>query len=132
MRAQIFLMVLALSGGLAPGEIAPPPRLGLPSSPVIVTAADTSRTSGKEGRPSCISLWAEARYRNYGYDPIVHLASRCPVEVPCSVSTDVSPAPIEVVLEPNARVEVLTFRGSPQSSFTPYVTCRAAASDSPS
>jgi hypothetical protein len=71
----------------------------------------------------CVNHWAEARYRNYGYDHIVHLSSNCRTEVVCLVSTNVSPNNVRVALAPGAEKEVLTYRGSPSREFTPNVRC---------
>ncbi|MFH2009514.1 MAG: hypothetical protein ABI333_23175 [bacterium] len=71
----------------------------------------------------CISTWAEARYRAYGYDHIVHIRSRCKKAAVCDVSTDVSPKVQKVGVGAGAHVSVLTFKGSPARSFTPRVSC---------
>lgn len=63
------------------------------------------------------------RYRNYGYDHIVHLRSRCKLDAFCEVSRDVTPKPVEVVVAPRGRRDVLLFR-SPTQQFTARVECR--------
>jgi hypothetical protein len=73
--------------------------------------------------PSCVRFWPEARYRNYGYDHVVHLNSRCHRTASCSVSTDVNPKVIAVAVAPGEHVEVVTFRGSPMPEFTAIVEC---------
>lgn len=74
--------------------------------------------------PSCVEFWPEVRYRNYGYDHVVHLLSRCEIRAYCAVSSDVNPQPIDVLVPPREHIQVLTFRGSPASQFTPKVVCR--------
>jgi hypothetical protein len=74
-----------------------------------------------------VTVRAEARYANYGYDHIVHLANRCDAAFVCSVSTDVNPTPIEARLGGGKTTEVLTFRGSPARVFTPRAVCRATS-----
>jgi hypothetical protein len=73
--------------------------------------------------PDCVDVWGEARYRNYGYDHIVHLANRCSEAVECDVWTDVNPNRTRVAVSAGARAEVLTFRGSPSREFTANAEC---------
>lgn len=74
--------------------------------------------------PTCVEVWPEVRYRNYGYDHIVHLYSRCEIDAYCKVSSDVNPNPTDVVVPKGEEVQVLTFRASPAREFTPRVECR--------
>jgi hypothetical protein len=71
----------------------------------------------------CVTVTTEAIYRNYGYDHIVHLSSGCAGTVTCVVTTDVSPEPQRVTLEPKGHADVLTFRGSPARAFTAHADC---------
>jgi hypothetical protein len=73
---------------------------------------------------ACVEFQAEARFRNNGYDHIVHLRSRCDKHTYCSVATDVNPTPVNVEVPPRQQLSVLTFRGSPAREFTPKLTCR--------
>ena len=72
----------------------------------------------------CIRSSSEARYRNGGYDHLVFITNACTPDARCKVTTDVNPAPIEVTVPGKSTVDVLTWRGSPASTFTPYVTCK--------
>jgi hypothetical protein len=72
----------------------------------------------------CVRFWAEARYRPYGYDHIVHLVNVCKLEARCLVSTDVDPEPMRVIAPPEEHIEVTTRRGSPASQFMAAVVCR--------
>lgn len=72
----------------------------------------------------CVEVWGEARYRNYGYDHIVHLKSHCPTAASCDVSTNVNPEAVRAVVLPQQHLEVLTFRGSPAREFIPRAECR--------
>lgn len=74
--------------------------------------------------PDCIEVWGEARYRNMGYDHIVHVNNRCSDSAVCDVATDVNPVAIRVTVPSRQEVEVLTFRGSPAREFIPRVECR--------
>jgi hypothetical protein len=93
--------------------------LGLTASlfVAVVTRADAP----------CVGVSSRAVYRNYGYDHIVYLTSRCDRAATCDVSTDVNPTAEHVTVPPKERIEVLTFRGSPASAFTPHVTCRPSS-----
>ena len=72
---------------------------------------------------SCVRYRGEARYRNYGYDHVVHLTSTCAKVAVCSVATDAAPEPVGVRLAPAERLEVVTLRGSPARSFVARVAC---------
>lgn len=74
----------------------------------------------------CVTVRAEARYRNYGYDHLVHLKSTCPEATICEVSTDVQPKVHRVTLAPGASATVITMVGSPARAFTPRVSCSEA------
>jgi hypothetical protein len=90
------------------------------------SAVGTAR-SGPAKHVTCVDAWPEARYRNYGYDHIVHLINRCDVRMSCQVATNVNPSATPVALAPGEKREVLTFRGSPAREFTPTARCQAAA-----
>jgi hypothetical protein len=74
--------------------------------------------------PNCVLWWPEARYRNFGYDHIVHLYNRCKEPAECTVSTDTNPTPVVVTVESDEHMELLMFRGSPAREFVPTVDCR--------
>jgi hypothetical protein len=73
----------------------------------------------------CFETENEARYRPYGYDHYVIIRNGCVHDLVCSVSTNVNPGPIEVVVPVGATVEVLTYQRSPARTFTSTVTCSA-------
>lgn len=88
------------------------------------SANSRARTADvRQQDPTCVAFWPEVRYRNYGYDHVVHLYSRCDVRAYCAVSSDVNPQATDVVVPPREHVEVVTFRGSPAGQFTPKVVC---------
>jgi hypothetical protein len=74
--------------------------------------------------PACLRSWPEARYRNYGYDHIVHVANDCRARAFCAVSTDVNPHPVEVEIPASGQLEILTCRGCAAREFTPRLECR--------
>lgn len=94
-------------------------------SAVALGASDHGSRAAEEPAVTvaCVRAWPEARYRNYGYDHIVHLYNGCSAAARCRVSTDVAPAPIDVALAVGEKREVVTFRGSPSSQFAFQVSC---------
>jgi hypothetical protein len=73
--------------------------------------------------PACVKQRTEARYRNLGYDHLVHLRNGCDARVACRVSTNVNPEPAELTLSPGEERELVTWRGSPAREFTARVSC---------
>lgn len=71
----------------------------------------------------CVRFWPEVRYRNYGYDHVVHLHNGCPVRASCQVSSDVNPVGVWVSVPSKEDADVFTSRGSPAREFTPKVNC---------
>jgi hypothetical protein len=71
----------------------------------------------------CVTFTTQARYIA-GFDHLVHLTSACEKVAECRVSTNVNPKEQVVRLAPGAKETVLTFRGSPASTFTAKVDCR--------
>src|SRR5204863_312762 len=80
----------------------------------VATASLGARAAGAEAADrsdtslSCVEAWGESRYRNYGYDHVVHLRNRCEKAALCAVSTSVNPDPARVTLAPKEETEVLT------------------------
>jgi hypothetical protein len=112
----------------APGDapVAPPPEHGhrLATREATSTAPQLPFRQREPEAPTCVASWPEVRFRNYGYDHLVHLQSRCALRAFCDVASDVNPKPTRVVIRPREELEVLTFRGSPARQFTPKVECR--------
>lgn len=74
--------------------------------------------------PACIGVRASAPYTGAGYDHIVTLTSSCEKSAACHIVTDVSPQAIDVSLAPGDSRDVLTYRGSPASTFRARVSCQ--------
>ncbi len=74
--------------------------------------------------PACVAVKSDSRYVPYGYNHIVTLTNGCAREARCLVSTDVNPEQRSVDVASNQAVEVLTFMGSPSSTFTAKVSCK--------
>ncbi|HEX7672290.1 MAG TPA: hypothetical protein VF395_21990 [Polyangiaceae bacterium] len=96
---------------------------GLGLLAIMVLASVVVAAPTRNSYPDCVDTWAESRYRNYGYDHIVHVNNRCERSATCQVSTNVNPVPQHVTVLPRQEVEVLTFRGSPSRDFAPRVEC---------
>lgn len=73
---------------------------------------------------NCVQIRAYAAYRGYGFDHIVELRSACTKRAVCSVKTDVNPTAVDEPVAAGETREVLTFRNSPASAFTPTVSCK--------
>jgi hypothetical protein len=99
-----------------------PPRVP-PEVPKRVPPIAAADVAMEEQSPACVRFWPEARYRNYAYDHVVHLNSRCHRVASCNVSTDVNPAVVVVAIAPDERLEVVTSRASQTPEFTPIVEC---------
>lgn len=87
------------------------------------TDAPTPRGPSDAGIPACILVRTESRYVPYGYNHVVVLTNGCARDATCSAATDVNPVPIVVEVRSGATVEVVTFMGSPSSSFVARVNC---------
>lgn len=92
-------------------------------APGVVHGDQAAAARDPEAPVYCVQAWTEARYRNYGYDHIVHIYNGCAIFATCQVSTNVAPKPIVVRVKPASLIEVLTFRGSPSSEFVARVSC---------
>lgn len=95
----------------------------LVSAPVIGRPDPPGQGRDPDAPVYCVQAWSEARYRNYGYDHIVHLYNGCAAFADCRVSTNVAPKPVRVRLKPAELREVITYRGSPAQEFIPRVEC---------
>jgi len=91
---------------------------------VALTGPLALGSPSERSTPTCIDVWGEARYRNYGYDHIVHVNDRCSAAAICDVSTDVNPEVQRFTIAAGQEIEVVTYRGSPSREFRPHVECR--------
>lgn len=73
--------------------------------------------------PDCIRVQAVVRWGADAYNHFVILENGCARRARCQVATDVNPVAQTVELAPGQTLEVITFRGSPASEFTPRVSC---------
>jgi hypothetical protein len=92
---------------------------------VASVASDAEVAAPSASQICIVRYWTEARWRNYGYDHIVHLQNGCRHALRCAVSTDVAPRPVVVSLPSASQREVLTFLGSPARAFSASVACHA-------
>ena len=87
----------------------------------------SAQPRGAEGqRPSCVAVESEARMRAFGFDHVVQVRNGCEQALTCRVSSDVNPSPQSVRVERAGTAEVLLWRGSPASTFSPRVDCELA------
>ena len=93
-------------------------------SPPFPGLAASAPAKPQPDAPACVEHRAEARYRNLGYDHLVHVRNTCDARVACRVSTNVNPEPIELALRPGEERELSTWRGSPAREFTARVVCQ--------
>jgi hypothetical protein len=98
---------VALSPPWAPVDAEPPPRPRPAEAP----------------RLACVRFWTEARFAGVAYNHIVHVANGCSAPVSCAVTTSVNPEPQSVTVPSASKAEVVTFIGSPASTFTADVQC---------
>lgn len=79
--------------------------------------------SAVSGMLPCVAVYAHARYVAFGYDHVVALTNGCARDVTCDVSTDVNPSTVAVDVAVGATAEVVTFKGSPSTTFAATVAC---------
>jgi hypothetical protein len=112
-----------LLGAAALAVSCAPPREFPPHVPPRDPQLTAANAPSQEPVPACVRFWPEARQRNYQYDHIVHLNSRCHRVASCEVSTDVSPTVVVVSISPDEHREVVTALGTQAPEFTPNVRC---------
>lgn len=98
-------------------------RIGVALAAAALVALAAPGLAEGTPAPQCLMWRTEARYRNYGYDHLVHIHNGCEQRAECKVSTDVNPVEHRVTIEPGADATVVTFVGSPSSEFTARVAC---------
>jgi hypothetical protein len=76
-----------------------------------------------EKTPACIRSWGQVVSTLAGYNHIVGIDNGCDRPASCVVSTDLAPDPIQASVPARQKVELVTFRGSPASTFKPKVSC---------
>jgi hypothetical protein len=89
----------------------------------LLTALGSSSPAQTPRTPACIQSWAETRYRDYGYDHIVHIANTCQARAVCFVSSNLNPTPLKVDVPVAQQIEVLAARSSTPRDFTPQLAC---------
>ena len=73
--------------------------------------------------PACVQVWPETRYRDDGYDHIIHLSNACQASAICLAASNITPTPVRVEIKPGENMEVLILRDSSAREFTPQVEC---------
>lgn len=97
--------------------------LAAPVGLVFVPRPEVANAAEPLEEGQCVTVTNEVRYRNYGYDHIVHLDNACDVPVECTVTTDSNPNGVVAEVPPETAIELLLFRGSPARTFTSRVDC---------
>ena len=77
-----------------------------------------------EKTPACVRWWGQVVSAGLGYNHVVGIENGCDRSAACVVSTDVAPDPIQATVPAKQKVELVTFRGSPASTFKPKVECK--------
>ena len=86
----------------------------------LLALASTAR-AGKT--PACVRWWGQPVSTATGYNHVVGIENGCDRPVACVISTNVAPDPITASVPAKQKIELVTFRGSPSSAFTPKVEC---------
>ena len=73
--------------------------------------------------PKCITMTTEVRSASGAYDHVVHLKHQCGAPAACTVSTDHQPDPIWADLPSDKNTEVVTLKGSNETTFRPRAFC---------
>lgn len=76
-----------------------------------------------EKTPACVRWWGKVVSTVSGYNHVVGIENGCEKPAACVISTDVAPDPIQATVPAKQKVELVTFRGSPSSTFKPTVNC---------
>jgi hypothetical protein len=87
----------------------------------LAALADPARA---ERAPACVRWWSQVVSTASGYNHVVGIENGCDMPAACVVSTDVAPDPIQATVAAKQKVELVTFRGSPSSTFKPKVECK--------
>ena len=74
--------------------------------------------------PTCMRVRSEARYVPFGYNHVVVLRNGCSKDATCTIATDVNPAPTTAEVAKGTTQEVVTWSGSPASTFNARVACK--------
>ncbi len=120
----VLLLLLETSAGALPTHAAAtnPSKSG--TTRATPEASTELRAQKLAENPPCVRFVAEARYRGIGYEHLVHIANGCPRLALCVITTDVNPDAIEARIDAESTATVLTYRGSPASTFVANVRCQ--------
>ena len=87
-------------------------------------AADGGTRAPTPPVPACVAIKTASVYVPYGYNHVVTLTNGCAREARCVVASDVNPEQRSVDVPANESREVVTFMGSPSSTFVAKVDCK--------
>jgi hypothetical protein len=94
------------------------------TSGALAAALVLATATRAEDTPACVKATTQVVAVAYGYNHVVTLENTCTRAAACTVSTDVAPDPIQATVEAKQKVDLVTFRGSPASSFKAKVECK--------
>jgi hypothetical protein len=99
------------------------PRAALASFAPLVALVALSPAALAQKTPACVRWWQQTVAAGIGYNHVVGIENSCDKPAACVVSTDVAPDPIKATVGPKQKTELVTFRGSPASTFKAKVEC---------
>lgn len=98
-------------------------RLCATTLAILALGATTATVRAERKAPACITWRSQAVLAPLGRNHVVTIENGCDKPASCIVSTDVAPDPIQATVPAKQTVELVTFRGSPSSTFTAKVEC---------
>jgi hypothetical protein len=84
---------------------------------------DAETVAAPTAKPKCIDVKTWAKYDFPGWDQMVTLASTCPSDAHCDVTTSTNPDAISIAVPAGQSVDVRTWMSSPGKDFTATVDC---------
>lgn len=96
---------------------------GIAFTVTLAPSAGATDAGAPQALPACMQVTTDARWVPYGYQHVVILKNGCSRPATCSVATDVNPERQSVTVAASGSVEVITFTGSPSSTFQARVSC---------
>ena len=113
LRAALALLAVSALASAAYAE----------KTPVTMGAPLGAAPSSAPKPPACVKWSTQVVSTAAGHNHVVAIENGCERPAACVVSTDVAPDPIQATVQPRQRVELVTYRGSPASTFRAKVEC---------
>ncbi len=90
---------------------------------VVVLGIAGAAPARADKMPACVHWWQQVVAAGFGYNHVVGIDNGCDKPVACVITTDVAPDPLKATVPGKQKVELVTFRGSPASTFKAKVEC---------